>query len=320
MPKLSVIIPVYGVEKYIERCARSLFEQTLDDIEYLFIDDCTPDKSVDVLKKVLEDYPQRQNQVVIHRMGQNSGQAAVRKWGMLNAKGDYVIHCDSDDWVDTDMYRQMYEKAISDNADLVLCGFVRSDGNRVFYEQDKAFIESKGDKNQLISSLLMGRDLSSLCNKFVKSNLFHKEDFLYATNNMWEDFVYSFQFFINAEKISVVENYLYYYYHNIDSISGQVDPEKICKRFEQIKNNVETLERLAKNYGLNEEYSQGFVAIKYKAKSEFLPIVGSFKYWKKWLKAFPEINNRLLFVNTISLRAKFKYIATLLGLYPYLVR
>ena len=81
MPKVSVIIPVYGVEKYIERCARSLFEQTLDDIEYLFIDDCTPDRSIEVLKSILEEYPNRKEQVIIHRMEQNSGQAAVRKWG-----------------------------------------------------------------------------------------------------------------------------------------------------------------------------------------------------------------------------------------------
>ncbi len=106
MPKVSVIIPVYGVEKYIERCARSLFEQTLDDIEYLFIDDCTPDKSIEMLKQVLEDYPHRKPQVVIHRMEQNSGQAAVRKWGMQNAIGDYVIHCDSDDWVELTMYEE----------------------------------------------------------------------------------------------------------------------------------------------------------------------------------------------------------------------
>ena len=59
MPKVSIIIPVYGVEKYIERCSRSLFEQTLDDLEYLFIDDCTPDKSIDVLKNILEEYPNR---------------------------------------------------------------------------------------------------------------------------------------------------------------------------------------------------------------------------------------------------------------------
>ena len=81
MPKVSVIVPVYGVEKYMERCARSLFEQTLDDIEYLFIDDCTPDRSIEILQQVLEEYPHRKPQVTIHRMEQNSGQAAVRKWG-----------------------------------------------------------------------------------------------------------------------------------------------------------------------------------------------------------------------------------------------
>lgn len=68
MPKVSVIIPVYGVEKYIERCARSLFEQTLDDIEYLFIGDCTPDRSIDILKTVLDEYPQRKSQVIIRQM------------------------------------------------------------------------------------------------------------------------------------------------------------------------------------------------------------------------------------------------------------
>ena len=128
MPKVSIIIPVYGVEKYIERCARSLFEQTLDDIEYLFIDDSTPDRSIDILKRVLENYPHRKSQVNIHRMEQNSGQAIVRNWGMQNATGEYVIHCDSDDWVDTDMYRAMYEEAKDKNADVVVCDYDMTDG------------------------------------------------------------------------------------------------------------------------------------------------------------------------------------------------
>ena len=134
MPKVSIIVPVYGVEKYIERCARSLFEQTLDDIEYLFIDDCTPDKSVEILKRVLEEYPHRKSQVVIHRMEQNSGQAKVREWGMRNATGEYLIHCDSDDWVDMDMYRIMYEEAKRTDADIVMCGYKATDGVRVFNE------------------------------------------------------------------------------------------------------------------------------------------------------------------------------------------
>ena len=97
MPKVTVIIPVYGVEKYISRCARSLFEQTLDDIEYIFVDDCTKDNSIGVLQEVLEQYPQRREQTRIVKLLVNSGQAAARKYGMQLATGDYIIHCDGDD-------------------------------------------------------------------------------------------------------------------------------------------------------------------------------------------------------------------------------
>ena len=79
MPKVSVIVPVFGVEKYIERCARSLFEQTLDDMEFIFVDDCTPDCSIEILKDVLSSYPQRQVQTRIYRMPCNSGLHNVRK-------------------------------------------------------------------------------------------------------------------------------------------------------------------------------------------------------------------------------------------------
>ena len=131
MPKVSVIIPVYAVEKYIERCARSMFEQTLDDIEYLFVDDCTPDRSIEIFRQVLEKSPHRKSQVTIHRMEQNSGQAVVRKWGMQNATGEYIIHCDSDNWVEVDMYRSMYEKAIEEDADVVICDHAISNGTNL---------------------------------------------------------------------------------------------------------------------------------------------------------------------------------------------
>ena len=83
MPKVSVIVPVYGVEKYIERCARSLFEQTLDDMEFIFVDDCTPDRSIEKLKSIIEEYQLRfaemNYEVRTERMPTNSGQAAVRR-------------------------------------------------------------------------------------------------------------------------------------------------------------------------------------------------------------------------------------------------
>ena len=79
MAKVSVIVPIYNVEHYIERCVISLMEQTLDDIEYVFVNDCTPDKSIDILQDVIERYPNRIKSVKIHKMFTNSGQAAVRR-------------------------------------------------------------------------------------------------------------------------------------------------------------------------------------------------------------------------------------------------
>ena len=95
MPAVSVIIPVYKVEPYMARCARSLFSQTMEDLEFIFIDDCSPDRSIDVMREVLEEFPERKDQVVVYRMPRNSGQAAVRMQGLALARGEYVIHCDT---------------------------------------------------------------------------------------------------------------------------------------------------------------------------------------------------------------------------------
>ena len=88
MPKVSVIVPVYGVEKYIERCARSLFEQTLDDIEYIFVDDCSPDRSIEILNQVIGEYPGRKDQVQIIHHASNQGLALARQTGLKAATGE----------------------------------------------------------------------------------------------------------------------------------------------------------------------------------------------------------------------------------------
>ena len=122
--KVSVCIPVYGVEKYIERCARSLFEQTMaEGIEFIFVNDCTKDRSIEILEQVLSEYPQRKEQVKIIHHKKNGGLVAARNTGLKHATGDYIIHCDSDDWVDLNMYEAMYNKAIETNADMVYSDF-----------------------------------------------------------------------------------------------------------------------------------------------------------------------------------------------------
>lgn len=122
MPKVSVIVPIYNASAYIKQCAVSLFEQTLDDIEYIFIDDCTTDDSMEVLNECIEEYPNRKNRIKILKHAVNSGQAAARTTGMKAATGEYMIHCDPDDWVDQRMYSDMYYEAIKANADIAVCG------------------------------------------------------------------------------------------------------------------------------------------------------------------------------------------------------
>lgn len=128
-PRVSVIIPVYNVEAYSERCARALFEQTLDDIELIFVDDCSPDHSVDVIRNVLEDYPHRREQTMILRHSTNKGVAAARTTGMKAMTGEYMAHCDPDDMPTAEMYARMYAAARDNDADIVSCMYEENPGD-----------------------------------------------------------------------------------------------------------------------------------------------------------------------------------------------
>lgn len=128
MPKVSVIIPVFKVEKYIEKCLHSLFSQTLDDIEFIFIDDGTPDNSIEILKETLKKYPSRLGQIKIIFHTKNLGVAAARTSGIKASTGEYIIHCDPDDYVEQDIYEKLYNKAIETNSDIVTCDHYRISG------------------------------------------------------------------------------------------------------------------------------------------------------------------------------------------------
>lgn len=96
---VSIVVPIYGVEKFIVQCARSLFEQTYENIQYIFVNDCTKDNSVILLKEIIELYPNRKKQVLIIEKEKNEGLPLARKTGMQYVKGEYVMLLDSDDWV-----------------------------------------------------------------------------------------------------------------------------------------------------------------------------------------------------------------------------
>lgn len=311
MPKISVIIPVYGVEQYIERCARSLFSQTLDDIEYLFIDDCTLDNSISILKRVLEDYPCRKSQVLIHRMKENSGQAAVRKWGMLNATGDFVIHCDSDDWVDCKMYETLYNKAIEDHSDLVICDYAISNG-----VDDKKIVTAchSSSKEQLIQNTLFQKDPWSLWNKLFKRKVCYNIE--YPTGNMGEDMLLTLQIIINSHNFSYIPEAFYYYYSNLTSISKRKDYSAAISRFFQAKENVDKLIELFTKYGLIDKYKMEINYVKYTVLRLIQPLLRNKQCFKLWRDTYSGMGWQFIINPGASNKEKIKFILSCIKLYP----
>lgn len=310
-PKVSIIIPVYGVEKYIERCIRSLFEQTLRDIEYIFIDDCTPDKSVEILKRVLEEYPQRKSQVVIHRMEKNSGQAAVRKWGMLNATGEYVIHCDSDDWVDVHMYEKMYKKSVSADYDIVVCDYYESDG--ISHVRKNEYISDKVEET--MSSILLKKTHSVLWNKLVKKSIYNNE-IIYPIANNAEDYALLVQLAYHSKSFGYVNEPLYFYFYNTSSLTKVMTNENLINRFNQSVSNIGIVESfLRKNQSLA-KYSDELDCIKVIEKEILISSSFDKELYKKWAGAYKEIFPRILLNNKINLRRKLRFMGIKYRIYP----
>lgn len=306
MPKVSVIIPVYGVEKYIERCARSLFEQTLDCIEYIFVDDCSPDKSIEILERVADEYRSRlveeQKLVRIERMSKNSGLPAVRKYGIQFCTAEYIIHCDSDDWVEMDMYRIMYEEAKRTDADIVMCGYKATDGVKVF----KECYHQQTNKAKLLSSLLILHESWSVWNKICKRSLYDS-DIVYPTLAMGEDMVLTTQLVLNAQRIAVVNKALYNYFYNPNSITKVQSENSRYKHWKDSAENVKIVFSIFKKKGLEHKYANELGYLKFLQKELAGDFARKKKYSKEWLEMFQEINLRAFSNPFISIKCKLKF-------------
>ena len=206
LPDVSVIVPIFKVEKYIERCVRSLFEQSLDNIEYIFVDDASPDDSVNILLKLIQEYPSRSQNVKIIRHSKNRGLAMARSTGFLKSTGRYIIHCDSDDWVEQEMYEVMYQTAIKENADIVVCDFIAEYLTKHVYKIQKCAL----DKVAFVEQLLCGEIHNGICNKLINRKLYSFLSFHWKTGcNMWEDVSIIPRLAFFATKIAYVHHHNY---------------------------------------------------------------------------------------------------------------
>lgn len=215
MYQVSILVPIYGVEKYIERCARSLFEQTYENLEYIFVDDCTPDKSIEILKRVIEDYPNRKNQVRIIRHEHNRGLAAARNTALDAATGPFISHVDSDDYLSLDAIQLLVAKQVETDADIVTGNYYQllPDGIKEIDE-----LLPKGKNEILMEILTACSNLHNVCRKLIRLSLYN--DYHIRTRegvNFREDYQQSAQLFYYAKIVAKVNDFVYYYDRTNDS-------------------------------------------------------------------------------------------------------
>lgn len=215
-PLVSVIVPVYNVAPYIERCAKSLFEQTLQNIEIIFVDDCSPDNSIELVKKLADNYPDRLAQIKYVRHEHNQGLAQARKTGLDVATGEYVAHCDSDDYVSVDMYEKLYHEAQRTKSEIVYCDFIMDYGEQKLICYSVELCQDKISFLERYISFMW----TVLWNMIIKRSLYLDHPISYPFGISYcEDFYVACQLFYYAKEVSKVNDTLYYYNRaNVSSI------------------------------------------------------------------------------------------------------
>jgi glycosyltransferase involved in cell wall biosynthesis len=209
MYQVSILVPVYGVEKYIERCARSLFEQTYDNLEYIFVDDCTEDKSIEILKRVMEDFPARKEQVHILHHERNRGLAAARNTALDAATSPFVSHVDSDDYLDRNAIRLLVEKQVETGADIVSGNYYTINRNGF----KESFNINYYDKHSMLLKVFDRRSPSRFVwGRLIRLTLYNDHQIRAKEGiNNGEDWQQTPILVYYADTIAKIDNSIYYY-------------------------------------------------------------------------------------------------------------
>lgn len=296
-PLVSILVPVYGVEKYIERCVRSLFEQTYDNIDYVFVDDCTPDNSISVLEQVLKDYPNRKDTVRIIRHDKNKGLAGARNTAVATAKGEYLMHVDSDDWIETNAVQLCLEKINNCDADIVYFDGVLHKPNFTLPIKHNNFMAITKDET---CRILARKEPVSIWGALIKATLYRNNKIsLKEGLNNGEDYDITPKLCYNARTITYLSKTLYHYnFLNEDSYSHVFSQ----KKWEQTWQVIEDLQKYFSDKG--QEYLNALTAGTGDVLSRILIDIGKYDGGKEYFDTIHQrvkglnmkyVNNQILY-------------------------
>ena len=236
MPKVSVIVPVYNVEKYIEKCLNTLVNQTIDDIEIIIVNDGSKDKSEDIIKRFMEKYPEK----IVYLKKENGGLSDARNFGIPYAKGEYIAFLDSDDYIENYMYKDMYELAKKDDSDMVECDFIWEYPNKIRIDTGEIY----NGKHEMLEKIRV-----VAWNKLIKRSILEQTKILFPKGYRYEDLEFTYKLVPYLEKVSFLKKPYVHYIQRDTSISNTQN-ERTKEVFDVLDNVI----NYYKEKGIYEEY------------------------------------------------------------------
>lgn len=295
--KISVIIPIYGVEKYIARCARSLFEQTLiDGVEFIFINDATKDRSCEVLQSVINEYLGRNLEIKIIHHHNNQGLPSARNTGLMQAKGEYIMHVDGDDFLEKNALKLLYEAVATNNADVAWCDYYIT-----FEKKKRVIVQPRfNSPEEAVRGMLRGTMKYNVWNKLCRRSLYNNYGITFpAGKSMGEDLT-MIMVFLNARKCIYVNKSLYNYVQNPGQMTATYNEEKL----ESLHYNCNRISQYIDQYFSQNNYCREYSALKQLMKWPFL-LDGKYSSYKRWHNWFPESNAYIWQTKGVNARIKF---------------
>ncbi len=280
-PLISICVPVYNVEAYVERCMHSLLKQTYANIEYVIVDDCSTDKSLDVIQSVIAGYPQRKAQIHILHNDSNHGLAYTRRVSIEAATGEYILCVDSDDYIELNMVKRLYQACNTHCCDIVIGGYLdeKSSGKQVTntpvpFQHNDFLLEALEDR------------ICRLSGKLVRRSLFSMPEVSFAPEGMdyLEDRIVLLYLSGAARYIDVIPQPLYHYILH----DGSISYNKTDKHFRCLKLYWELADAYLAQRGLTDRYRILTDRQKLSDKISLLHFCKDISTCKRYAGLFPE--------------------------------
>ena len=225
MPKVSVIVPIYNVEKYLEKCINSLLSQTLEDIQIILVNDGSKDNSGNIAR----EYEKNNKNRIIYVEKENGGLSDARNYGLKYATGDFIAFLDSDDYIEKNAYEEMYNKAIEENADYVECDFIWEFPNKIRVDKQYPY----KNKKEMLSFVRV-----VAWNKLIKRQLITDNNLEFPKGLRYEDVEFTYKLIPFVNRFAYVDKPFIHYVQREDSIAN-VQNERTAEIFTVLDNVIE---------------------------------------------------------------------------------